>query len=266
MTRKSNQNNKPILNQETLSTLNNTLSQSGTKFNIDNTDTSSIISGLVSAVLFLSKKVDMLESSSTSGSLPGSPAGPSRIREAEDELDEVKQRSLKGNLILTSPSNIQQGLTSLFMSDTELQANNITFTGHVVDLIRQKYGVVVPEQDIQACHRLPNGSIVLRIWNRKPGSAWSALLTAIKSGSGDRKLNVFLNFHLTHRRNKLMYELRQLKKKKVIAKYYSDENGCLSFKMREADPKKKITFHRVSLDGSPVLTATIAELQRMVET
>ena len=187
-----------------------------------------------------------------------------RLREVEDELDEVKQRSMKGNLILTSPSNAQFNTTTLIKSDAELHASNNSFVGHIVELIRQKYGVTVPEHDIQACHRLPNGSIIIRIWNRRPGSAWDALLTAIKTGAGNRSLNVYLNFHLTHRRNKLMYELRQLKKKKMIAKFYSDENGCLSYKTFNSDQKRKITFHRTNVDSAPMLTATVAELKDMV--
>ena len=256
-------NRKTILSQDTLATLTNTLSEAGAPSNIDNTDTNSIISSLVSAVLFLAKKIDNMESTSSAEGR-SSDCGNPLLREVQDELDEVKQRSMKGNLILSSPGNNQLKLTTLIKSDTELKANNITFVGHIIDLIRQKYDVIIPEHDIQACHRLPNGSVIIRIWNRRPGSAWDALMTAIKTGAGDRSLNVFLNFHLTNRRNKIMYELRQLKKKKMIAKYYSDENGCLSFKKFDTDQKRRITFHHANADSAPMLTVTIDELYDMV--
>ena len=114
--------------------------------------------------------------------------------------------------------------------------------------MKQKYEVVVPKGDIQALHRLPNGTVILRLWNRRPGAAWWMIVDAIKSGR-NLGMNLFANFHLTRKRNGILYELRQMKKNKTIAKYYSDENGQISFRVKDTkhDNGKYVhTKHRVT--------------------
>ena len=126
-------------------------------------------------------------------------------------------------------------------------------------LIKQKYDVHIPAEDIQACHYLPTKSngktlytaILIRIWNRRAQSAWSHLKTKILSGEGNNSLNVFVNFQLTKRRNTLAFHLRNIKKEQKIVKYFTDENGHLSFKKSESSPKTKITFVQSGKDVGP---------------
>ena len=179
----------------------------------------------------------------------------SRIQ--DDLIDEVRQRGLKGNLIITSP-NLKKA-KSLISPPDQLETNNLSITDHAVKLIKQKYGVHIPTEDIQACHYLPTKSngktlytaILIRIWNRRARSAWSLLKTKILSGEGNNSLNVFVNFQLTKRRNTLAFHLRNMKKDKKIVKYYTDENGHLSFKKSESSPKTKITFVQSGKDVGP---------------
>jgi hypothetical protein len=88
---------------------------------------------------------------------------------------------------------------------------------------------------------------VLRIWNRKPGTAWDALREGMRTGrkAGDQnenfsQLNLNINFQLTKARGKLAQAVRQgrtqlikekkLKKDEKVFKYSHDENGVLRVK------------------------------------
>ena len=186
-----------------------------------------------------------------------------RLRLSEDENDEIKQRSLKGNLIISSPTILHRSLKSLIKSNAQLASENQNLTNHILELIHTKYGVRVPVEDLQALHRLPNSTLVLRIWKRTEESAWNQLINAIKTG-GNRELNFYLNFHLTSRRSKLVYELRQYKKKNQIVKFFSDENGGVAVKIKDQDAKIRITFHKKKDSETPEKTFTVNELQRLV--
>ena len=203
--------------------------------NIDPSSTESVCSHLIRALIALHKEVKLLrEKTESSVAAPGDQTGMEQrlekqdelIREQQDEMDEIKQRSLKGNLILSSKTFPERKLTSVILSDQELKSRNLSLVDHVLQLVHQKYGVRIPKDEVQACHRLPNGSIILRLWKRTEDAAWSPLIKSIKEGGKggpSPNLNLFLNFHLTHRRNELVYELRQLKKDGKISKFYTDE-------------------------------------------
>ena len=172
------------------------------------------------------------------------------VREQGDELDECRQRSMKGNLILTSPTIIASNKVSLFKSDEKLREDEESLTQHVLGLIQKKYEVTVPEGDVQALHRLPNGSVIVRLWNRRPGSAWCHILDGIKSGK-NKDLNFYANFHLTRKRNGILYEIRQLKKAGKISKFFTDENGQISFKVGDNGAKIKVTYVSKKKDEAP---------------
>ena len=182
------------------------------------------------------------------------------VRSQGDYVDEVHQRSLKGNLILTSPPT--QGKTSIIRPMEQLNRDNISVTKHATDLINLKYGVEVPHGDIQAAHHLPNGSIIVRIWNRKQGSAWSRLTNEIKSG-GKLNVHLFANFHLTRHRSSLLYHLRSLKKSGKITKLFSNENGQLSFKLNETSKKIHVTFSSTGKNDFPK-TLTFEEINKLI--
>ena len=78
-----------------------------------------------------------------------------------------------------------------------------------LQLVAQKYGVTVPVDDVVACHRLKN-SILLKIWRRTEDSAWSKLMSQIKSASTN-DFNLYANFQMTPRRGALLYHICQLR-------------------------------------------------------
>ena len=267
--------NKSILSVEHLNMLNSALSEAGSSnCEVDNSNMNSLISSLLVAFLYVKKRLDDLEGSSS-----GLQVNPQtkqkedsdmnkKCQALEDELDEVQQRSFKGNLILTSkdiPANPRMGRPaskSVIKSDEEL--GDQTLLDHVLGLVKAKYQVEVPQSDIQACHRLPHGAVLLRIWNRKYGSAWSRLVSSIKSRPKNPQLNFYANFHLTQKRRNLNYFVRQLKRTENISQFYTDENGAISIKV--GNMKKMVTFHREGKSRDAVLTMTEEEIKSFIIT
>ena len=188
----------------------------------------------------------------------------SRIQ--EDLIDEIRQRGLKGNVILSSP-NLGRGKRSLIKAPDQLDTD---VTTHALNLIQQKYNVLIPAEDVQACHHLKSShsndktAILIRIWNRRANSAWTALKKNILTGQGNPSLNLYVNFQLTKRRNTLAYNLRQLKKEGKIVKFYTDENGHLAFKKSDTSQKKKITYELSETDSTYV-TMTPEDLLECIQ-
>merc|ERR550534_1761308 len=97
---------------------------------------------------------------------------------------------MKGNLVLHSPATTA--------SESILKPRQKTRTGGVSDLesmaeacvraIETKTGIRVPLEDVSACHPLqrrgtkPNTTFVIRIWNRREGSAWEKLTAGLMTG------------------------------------------------------------------------------------
>lgn len=237
---------------------------------IDPTDGGNIIAHLVNALFYVTQEVQRLKGSShnplVQQEMQAAPTAPvsdlkDRLRLAEDEVDEGRQRQLKGNLILSSN---KKGQLSLIKTSQELQGQSLI--DHINELLVKKYGVSVPEADIQACHHLPNGDVVLRIWRRTEGSAWTRLVAAIRTKPLS-DINFWANFHLTGRRNEILYQLRQLKKEEKEGrsfKYFTDENGVISIKFSDSDVKYKLTFHRQR--GNAMKTFTKQEIFDLFKT
>ena len=248
---------KNIINSDSLELLKKTLEEhkgneasekDGSEVKIDPTDGSSIIAHLIDALNYLTKEVQRLKGNHNNPlvqqevqtvAAATAPNLEERLRLAEDELDEGRQRQLKGNLILSSN---QKGQRPLIKSSQELKGQPLL--DHINELLEKKYGVVVPSEDVQACHHLPNGSVILRIWRRTEGSAWSNLVQAIRKKPLS-SINFWANFHLTHRRSEILYQLRLLKKgnEGYDFKIFSDENGSISVKLKDNEVKHRLTFH-----------------------
>ena len=125
--------------------------------------------------------------------------------------DEIQQRSMKGNLIISSPNT--RGKDSLMVRREKRIGNDLIKENDaelMVRLVKEKTGVELLLSDISACHALSkqgaNTTYILRVTNRKPGSAWevlsAGLLTGKNSANGEyfTDANVFINFQLTRRR------------------------------------------------------------------
>ena len=181
---------------------------------LDLGDPKSILDHLVPALMTLVDKIVKLESSIAEKEENPPKNQPlhadlgdlqQRVRAQEDELDEARQRELKGNIIISSPA--KGGQPSLIKNDSELQEQKKSLIDHANDLLHKKYGLTIPPEDFIACHRLKN-NIFMKIFNRKEGSAWAKLMPLIKS-TPMNNTNVYVNFQMTRRRSEMMYFIRQ---------------------------------------------------------
>ena len=172
--------------------------------------------------------------------------------ELEKDVDETRQRGLKGNIILSSPNS--QNKPTLLIHETKPDTGGReTDLEMCLRLIKSKTTVDLKKEDVVACHRLGDTdrtkfSYVIRINNRNNGTAWDTLANGMvtgKLGTGeaginfDRNLNVYLNFQLTRKRMAISHQCRLLlkdKENKPIGKYSVNQNG-------------KITVRKVSGQG-----------------
>ena len=187
-----------------------------------------------------------------------------RLQLQEDQLDELKQRYRKGNIIISSPDIPGKKIKSLIRKEDDLRRNNISLIEHVSSLIQTKYGVQIREEELVACHRLQNStSVLLKFGIRTENSVWSKLVQAIKSKPRSN-INLFANFQLTARRSELMFQVRQLKKEKRIHQMYSDENGVISIRFQENGPKHRLTYQEPRGNQAPGRTYSKDELLQLI--
>ena len=224
---------------------------------VDSSDTNAVLNAILTALCaLLEQRTDELKEHKEKISVLED-----QNRTQGDLLDEIQQRGLKGNLIIASPTALNK--QTMIKSSDELQNLKVSVTDHVCDLIQKKYDVKIHPNDIQACHHLPNKNILLKIWNRKPDSAWIKLKTEIKKG-GRKDINIFANFQMTTRRSSLLFHLRSLKKTGKIWKIYSDENGKIGLKINDKSPAKSIiTYYSDGKFGTPK-TLSVKEIDALV--
>ena len=117
-------------------------------------------------------------------------------------------------------------------------------------LIKLKTGVVIPLNDIVACHPLSkrgsDSSYIIRIVNRRSDSAWSILAAGMLTGRNDATKsnftqdNIYLNFQLTKKRSELVQVVRQAKKDNKVKKYGVDQNGRLTVKVKPSSKWEEV--------------------------
>lgn len=175
-----------------------------------------------------------------------------RIVSLEDDTDDLRQRGMKGNLIISSPNRKDKdgkNVPSLAVPERVMDKNTNTLRMEtnlemVLRLIKEKSGVVVPESDVMAFHSLGSErgsarptSFILRFNNRRPASAWDMLTTAMMKGEVSFEKNIFINFQLTPKKSELAKKIRQAKKEKKVKKFYIDPNGKISVRLTDNSPK-----------------------------
>ena len=120
------------------------------------------------------------------------------------EIDETRQRGIKGNIIVSCPVRNGETLAKHRSEKVNGIVKKETDTELVIRLIREKTKVSIPMEDVVACHPLGHRdkhNFIIRISNRKPGSAWDGVVAAMmKASNMDKTVNAFLNFQLTEKR------------------------------------------------------------------
>ena len=156
--------------------------------------------------------------------------------------DEVQQRSMKGNLIISSPTTKQKkSLMNLEAAVLHGDHAREDATSLCIRLIDVKTGVKVPPEDISACHILKKqgneSSFIIRFHNMKPGSAWeritAGLMTGKVNGQCFSDANVYINYQVTKARGELLKKAREARKDGLIRKYSTDQNGNISVQISQ---------------------------------
>ena len=125
-----------------------------------------------------------------------------RERIIEDEVDDTRQRSLKGNLVISCTKG-----SNYIQTEEMLTAKNMDTTTYALALVEEKYSVKIDSGDVQDCHFLPGGNLILRIWNTAPKSGYRLLVDHIKSGKGKPDCPLYVNFQMTKCRSIILFIL-----------------------------------------------------------
>jgi hypothetical protein len=183
-------------------------------------------------------------------------------RHNADELDDYKQKSLKGKFVIT----VNKKRPSFMKKEEDLASGDEkALPNHIIDLAKTKYEVDIALGDIASCHYLPKGGIFFSLWNLRPDSVFQKLTKNIKDKAiflKNKDKNVFFNFMLTKRRSTLLFEVRKLKKVGRIHRFYSDENGVISIKVKSNDSNKKLSSIQETATSS-VKTFQVTELYEL---
>ena len=187
-----------------------------------------------------------------------------KYEKLEHDCDEIRQRNLKGNIILSSPNthNKKSLLNPLTIIDNHTSAERYEYEHEMcARLIKLKTGVAIPLKDIVACHPLSNrgseSSFLIRIANRRTDSSWSTLAAGILTGRNNVSKsnftddNVFLNFQLTKKKSELCKVVRKAKFEQKIKKYGVDQNGRLTIKVKASS-----RWEEVSKDLDKIITSS----------
>ena len=200
---------------------------------------------------------------------------------------------MKGNILFASPENESKNLKSIIQEPEEIGEEN--YTQHICDTIKEHYGVTIdPVLDIAACHPTSKGCGIIRFKNRRMGSAFAKLCSAILKGpkstkkegpdgeegegsaegqgegaqkDGSKKVrkgvrpNFWLTFQLTKRRADLIKKLKELKKSGKISHFTSNENGVINLFINKGEAPKRLTMDYRVFQSK---TYYIAELLQLV--
>jgi hypothetical protein len=199
-----------------------------------------------------------------------------KVESLEAECDAQRQKSMQGNLIVSSPSGPKA---------TEFVRRDVTVGGvqrkekdveMVTRVIKEKSAVEFKESEVQACHPLGRGkdgkeptTWIIRISNLRPKSNWDTLCAGMKTGkvttdgttfTNFTDTNVYLNHQITPKRSKfLQEEVKVAHKNKKIGKYMVDERGQIRVKKEKGtreDRGDQFKFYTV---------ANKEELQKVID-
>ena len=148
-------------------------------------------------------------------------------------------------------------------TEAELKKENKKLHVHVKELAKKKYDVELIEDEITTCYHLKSGGIVVYFRIQTQDSGYQKLVEIIKSNKSIKEVNVYFNFMLTRKRNSLLYDVRQLRKDGCITKYFTDENGNISFLAPEMERWKRVT-NMFDEDIGGMVNYNIEEIKFMI--
>ena len=166
-----------------------------------------------------------------------------KIESLAIENDELRQRSMKGNLIVSSPqSDTQDTLFKRLQVEEGGSIKQESDVAMVTRVIQEKTGVKLHPDEVAACHPLGRATRdpttwIIRVHNRKPNSNYDILSASMKTGrhpvtnTSFTRANVFLNHQITPKRSKFLKSVVKVAHRADNkGKYMVDEKGCIRVK------------------------------------
>lgn len=158
----------------------------------------------------------------------------------EMEIEETRQRGMKGNLLISCPPLTHGGLSKAIKRPTESLPQMCS------RLIQEKTGVHIPISEIKACHVVSKtkNTYLVKVDNMAPRSGWEALAAGMMCGKrqdggyfvkGD---GIFLNFQLTAARAFTLKQVRLARQQQKIHKFSVNQNGVIKIlKVKPPQPQ-----------------------------
>ena len=168
------------------------------------------------------------------------------------ENDKLRQRSMKGNLIVSSPKS--DIMDTLFKRKEVEEAGSIKKESDVTmvtKVIKEKTGVEFLPEEVAACHPLGRATKepttwIIRVQNRKPNSNFDILSAGMKTGrhptlnTSFTGANVYLNNQITPKRSKCLKDVVKVAHRAFkIGKYMVDERGNIRVKKEKGGKEDK---------------------------
>ena len=162
-------------------------------------------------------------------------------KELKEEVDETRQRGMKGNIIIKAFPG-RDGVDR-FKALSRPGGGRLENQVEVCSrLVQGTSGFQVPSQEVAACHKMPNSEHTWVIsLKRVPGGVWEALSAAMLCGKrqdGDyfADTGVYLAFQLTKQRSKVLHQVRLARKEKLLERFSVNMNGRITI-LRTKPPR-----------------------------
>ena len=171
-----------------------------------------------------------------------------KVKSLELDNDDIRQRSMTGNIIIASPQREGNPTLALRQQVRDRKSNTMrqeSMMEMCIRLVKEKTSVEFPLEDVVACHPIGKGkgtdtTFVMRVINRNPDSSWDLLSHALKTGKNrstgqlvNNQLNCFVSYQLTPRRGELMKACKNAKLRTKSLRYGADQQGRITVRVNE---------------------------------
>ena len=164
-----------------------------------------------------------------------------KVKDLESDKDALAQKWKVGSIIISSNTKSDN---SLVKAEKDVPKGELA--AHAADLIKQKTGVEIEEDDLSKIHFVPGGGLKIKFKDLKQDSKFRKVVAAIKKPKpAEKALNLYCNFELTKSRNNLLYEVRKAVRENKLAKYFVDFNGEISV-LANLDDSEQLKLTRLS--------------------
>ena len=162
-------------------------------------------------------------------------------KELKEEVDETRQRGMKGNIVISAPPG-RDGVSKFLPRPMPGGGRMETQVEVGQRMIQDTSGFQVKKEEVAAFHKMPNteNSWIMTI-KRSPEGAWEALSAAMLCGKWQdgeyfENTGVYLSFQLTKLRSKVLHQVRLARKEKLLERFSVNQNGRITI-LRTKPPR-----------------------------